>query len=436
MPVTDEQRHGAMKHGTKAYAGLDFIRAAFCPLDFKAVPLGAHARFAELRKDASLVNLEVSDPLHYPRQFPYTQNGNRRTGTQIVSAAFGLAPKDVDLLLGLYNYLKRLPELPRDGRTHFTVDFLARQLQLPATSQGDYLRIRSRLFRLSYVKYTNTAFWNKEAESYDIVNFQFFNLASMSRLTESRRPIVFEWDLTFLNLVRQGAHLAFDFDLYRSLSSAMRRFYLIANRDGWNQRDSSLFIADDFAVHQIGYDDKPALHKLRLQKLKRILSEAEALGLIRPFAAWDGYLEKLSAGPRAGELALRWSRGPRLRSREAVPADARLSLRPADDALYAQVRELRDEDHKPLEPDAYRRLLSRFGRDALQQQVAVILAQKEHRPRSFQKSEVAAFINRLQHEHPEPDWYRDLNRAERLARFDDVTPGQLSLDAYGTFFRD
>jgi hypothetical protein len=201
-------------------------------------------------------------------------------GTQIVSAHFGLAPTDFDVLQGLYTYLKRLPELPPDGRSYLTTDFLAKQLRLPATSQGDYLRLRSRIFRLSYVKYTNTAFWNGETESYDIVNFGFFNLASMSRLTESRRPIVFEWDPTFLTLARTGAHLAFDYELYRSLSPAMRRFYLIANRDGWNQRDSSLFIADDFAVHQIGYDEKPERRKLRLQKLKRILAEAESLLLL------------------------------------------------------------------------------------------------------------------------------------------------------------
>src|SRR5687768_16501061 len=62
---------------------------------------------------------------------------NRSTGTQIISAYFGLAPTDFDVLLGLYTYLKRLPELPQDGRTYLTADFIAKQLQLPATSQGD-----------------------------------------------------------------------------------------------------------------------------------------------------------------------------------------------------------------------------------------------------------------------------------------------------------
>jgi hypothetical protein len=430
MPKAAEQRQGM-----KAYAGLDFIRAALCPLEFNATLLGEHPRFAELRKDAALAALEVSDPLHYPRQFPYTNNGNRRTGTQIVSAAFGLAPNDCDLLLGLYTYLKRLPELPADGRSHLTVDFLARQFKLSATSQGDYLRIRSRLFRLSYVKYTNTAFWNPQTASYDIVNFGFFNLASMSRLTESRRPIVIEWDPSFLKLVRSGAHLAFDYELYQSLSPAMRRFYLIANRDGWNQRDSSLFIADDFTVHQIGYDEKPELKNLRLQKLKKLLARGEEIGMIRPFAPWNGYLEKHTVGPRAGELALRWSRGPLMRAKAAEDSSPHLE-RIEDDALYAQVHDLRDEEKKPVSPETFRRLVAQFGRDVIQKHVAVVLAQKEHRPGSFQKSELAAFINRMQRNHPEPDWFQDLRRAERRARFDDVAPSQLSMDLFGTMFRD
>jgi hypothetical protein len=133
-------QHGA---GTKAYAGLDFIRAAFCPLEFNAVALRNHPRFIELRRDEALAELEVSEPLNYPRQFPYSHNGNRRTGTQIVSAYFGLAPTDFDVLLGLYTYLKRLPELPADGRTYLTADFIAKQLRLPATSQAEFSDCRT-----------------------------------------------------------------------------------------------------------------------------------------------------------------------------------------------------------------------------------------------------------------------------------------------------
>ncbi len=136
MPMTAHERHG-----TSAYAGLDFIKAAFCPLDFNARPLTAHPNYTQLGNDKALAELEVSDPLHYARQFPYTDgSGNRKTGTQIVTAHFGLAPKDFDLFLGIYTYLKRLPEVPVDGRSFLTIDFLARQLNLPADGQASYQR--------------------------------------------------------------------------------------------------------------------------------------------------------------------------------------------------------------------------------------------------------------------------------------------------------
>ncbi len=431
MPrIPAQQRHGT------AYAGLDFIKAAFCPLEFNAMPLKEHPQWSHLKRDQALGVLEVSDPLTYPRQFPYTdRNGNRKTGTQIVTATFGLAPKDFDFFLGLYTYLKRLPELPTDGRSFLTVDFLARQLSLPATCQKDYLRIRSRIFRFSYVKYTNSAFWNREQRSYDIKNFGFYNLAAMSRLTESRRPIEFEWDPSFLRIVREGTLLTFDYELYLTLPPALRRLYLIANRDGWNQHDSSLFLADDFAIHQIGYAEKPELKKLRLQKLKKLLADAEERDIIRPYAPWKGYLHLLGQGRDEGKLALRWSRGPRLRKKSTD--DERVHTDRIDnDALYAQMKELRDEHGKPCPPDTFRRLVSKFGRARMQKHVVIVLAQKEHHPGDFKKSELAAFINRCQHDHPEPDWYRDLKRAERVAGFDGVKPNQLSLDVYQTFFRE
>jgi hypothetical protein len=363
MPRTDRQQ----RHGT-AYAGLDFIKAAFCPLEFNAMPLKEHAHWSHLGRDKALASLEVSAPLVYPRQFPYTdRNGHRKVGTQVVTATFGLAPKDFDMFLGLYTYLKRLPELPADGRTYLTVDFLARQLGLPADGQASYLRIR-RIFRVSYLKYTNSAFWNREQQSYDIRNFGFYNVASMSHMTESRRPITFEWDRSFLEIVREGTMLTFDYELYCTLSPALRRLYLIANRDGWNQRDSGVFLADDFAIHQIGYDEKPERQKLRLQKLRVLLADAQKLGIIRPYAPWKGYLSTLSQGRDSGKLALRWSRGPQLRKKGDTATSTSID-RVENDALFAQVKELRDEHAKPCPPETFRRLVTRFSRTMMQKQV-------------------------------------------------------------------
>lgn len=429
MPRTaTKQRHGT------AYAGLDFIKAAFCPLEFKAMPLKEHPNWTHIGRDKALAALEVADPLTYVRQFPYTtRSGHRRTGTQVVTAAFGLAPTDFDMFLGLYTYLKRLPELPEDGRSHFTADFLARQVGLPADGQASYQRLRSRVFRFSYVKYTSSAFWNREAKTHDIKNFGFYNLAGMSRLTESRRPIEIEWDPSFLKIVREGTLLTFDYDFYRELSPAVRRLYLIANRDGWNQRDSGIFLADDFGVHQIGYSDKPERAKLRRQKLRMLLSDAEDIGLIRPCPGWNGYFRTAASGAYAGRTLLRWSRGPALRKKDERPKTERADL--ADDALYDQVKQLHDEKGQPMAPATYQRLLSEFGRQRMQRHVLVVLAQKEHRPKTFRRSEVATFIDRLQHDHAEPDWFTSLKKAERVALFDKISPNQLSLEMYGDLFR-
>ncbi len=392
-------------------------------------------RRLQLRKDKALAALEVGDALNYPRQFPFTdQHGHRRIGTQIITAAFGLAPKDFDLFLGLYTYLRRLPELPANGRTHLTADFIARHLGLPATCQKDYVRIRSRIFRFSFVKYTNSAFWNPETKTNDIMNFGFFNIAALSRVTESRRPITLEWDPTFLRLVRTSAYLAFDYELYRTLHPAMRRLYLIANRDGWNQRDSGVFVADDFAVHQIGYSDNPERAKLRRQKLRQLLAQAEEIGIIRPCAGWKGYFRTATQGAHNGRTLLRWMRGPLLR-KKGDQSKAAPSPDIADDALFDQLKELQDEHGKPMTAHTYHRLLTEFGRPRMQKHILVILAQKEHRPRSFRRSEVATYVDRLQHDYADPDWFASLKKAERVALFDETTPNQLSLEMYGDLFR-
>ena len=267
------------------------------------------------------------------------------------------------------------------------------------------------------------------------MNFGFFNIAALSRVTESRRPVTFEWDPSFLRLVARGAYLAFDYQLYRTLSPTLRRLYLIANRDGWNQRDSSVFVADSFAVHQIGYSDSPDRSRDRMHKLRRLLSDAEDLGLIRPCASWGSYMKSANNGPFKDRLLLRWSRGPNLRKKEDRPTPMSAADF-ADDALFAQVKELRDESGRPLDAKTYASLLTKFGKEKIQKQVLVVLAQKEHQPRSFQRSEIAAFIDRLQNDHPEPDWYQSLKRAERLSPFDGTQPNQLSLEMYETFFRE
>jgi hypothetical protein len=420
-----------MTHRPLNYAPLNLIRSAACPLDFTARLLREHRAYEHVCGDSALGELEVGEPLNYARQFTYTdQHKHRRTGTQIVTAPFGLAPVDFDLFLGLFTYLKRLPEIPADRQLHLTADFIAKLAGLPTTCPDDYNRIRSRVFRLSYVKYTNSAAWNSATRSYaDIANFEFFSIKSMSRMMESRRPIVLQLSDDFAEIAQHAPALCFDQQLYRSLSPAMRRLYLIANRDGWNQRDSSIFAADDFTIHQLGYAARPDLRRHRLHMLRKQLREAEERDLIRPYKPWGGYIATPDCGPLRGRLALRWSRGPLLRTK-ADQANTRPAAALHDDALYAQVMGLRDQDGRPLIEPVYRSLLAKFGRERLQKHVAVILAQREHQPSSFKKSEVATFLDRVQKDYTDPDWFSDLARTERLAAFDQISPSASSEELY------
>jgi len=242
----------ANRTSNRGYAGLDFIKAAFSPLSFKATPLREHPLYRELHADSALGVLEVGEALNYPRQFRYKdRSGNYKTATQLITAPFGLAPKDFDLFLGLYTYVKDLDEFPNSGELDLTADFIGRRCGFSVTSHKDYLRIRSRIFRFSYVKYTNSAFWNPQTQTYDIKNFEFYSLAALSRVTASRRPITFHLSRDFLEIAQRSKFLRFDYDLYLSLPCPMRRFYLLANQMGWKNRDSAIFDVDEFAIHQI-----------------------------------------------------------------------------------------------------------------------------------------------------------------------------------------
>jgi len=79
--------------------------------------------------------------------------------------------------------------------------------------------------------------------------------------------------------------------------------------------------------------------------------------------------------------------------------------------------------------------VEKYGRDLLQKHLRVILAQKERDLGAFTKSEVAALVDRINHDYSDPDWYADLRRQERLSPFEEKQPNQLSLAMYENFFR-
>ena len=78
--------------------------------------------------------------------------------------------------------------------------------------------------------------------------------------------------------------------------------------------------------------------------------------------------------------------------------------------------------------------MAEYSRERLQKHALVILAQKEQLPSSFTNSEVAAFVDRVQNDYTEPDWYRSLQQKESLSAFEESQPNQLSMELYQDFF--
>jgi hypothetical protein len=125
-----------------------------------------------------------------------------------------------------------------------------------------------------------------------------------------------------------------------------------------------------------------------------------------------------------GKLLLRWSRGPAVRAK-GQPA---VALDLDSDPLFDQVRNFRDEQGQALTPIVYRRLLAEHGRQRLQKHAGVIIAQKRLKPGSFRRSEIAALVDRVKHDHPAPSWYTpQLNR--NVVEFDNMkaTPAAQAL---------
>ena len=105
------------------------------------------------------------------------------------------------------------------------------------------------------------------------------------------------------------------------------------------------------------------------------------------------------------------------------------------DALYDQVKRLKDQYGKPIVAPAYRSLLKKHGRERLQKHIAVVLMQRELLPGSFRKSEVATFVNRVQEDHAPPSWYSPAVRKPAMA-LDQIKASAVTESLYQRITRD
>ena len=215
----------------------------------------------------------------------------RRHGCIACCNETGLSPEDIDALFGIYTYVRKLDRgegIPANRNVTVTVNVLARIAGLPQTCSKDTRRNQSRIFRLSYVKLSNTASWNTKRRCFEhLNNMDLFSIKDMSLLMEPRAPLTLQLSASFVDLIRSSPAVAFDLAQARDLGrSVKRRFFFLVNREGWNQRDSMIYDADLFTVHQLGYSQhadrkkEQNRRKRRLHELRQLLKEFENRDLI------------------------------------------------------------------------------------------------------------------------------------------------------------
>ena len=119
-----------------------------------------------------------------------------------------------------------------------------------------------------------SAVWNSTEKSFEsLSNFELFGIHSMPLLTESCQPVTLRLNPEFARLLKETPATAFDPKVYGALrGSAKRRFFLIANREGWIGRDSTIYDADAFTIHQLGYSRHTDPKKDRIRRKDRLHS--------------------------------------------------------------------------------------------------------------------------------------------------------------------
>ena len=175
---------------------------------------------------------------------------------------------------------RNCPNCRRTGGTYLTVDFLARQLTLPADMpEGLPAPAQPHLPPLLREVHELRVLESGE-QSYDIVNFGFFNLAvavADDRVPPSRRLRV--GPLAPPPCWNGRAFLTFDYDFYRTPVSRLAAACTSSPiATAGTSRDSGSSSPTISPSTRSATARSPELQTLRMQKLRKLLAEAEERG--------------------------------------------------------------------------------------------------------------------------------------------------------------
>ncbi|MEM7313051.1 MAG: hypothetical protein AAF497_07850, partial [Planctomycetota bacterium] len=416
---------------TKGYLPIELAQVALCPLSFTPIRLIDHILYKHpeqnrrlLQKDKALESLLVGEAIDVWRQYKYwDHNENRKVGHVHINAPFGMAPEDFDIIVGLYNHardLDRAGQFPDDSQLQFRLADIARICHMPYGGGKQGLYLRSRLFRLGFVSLHFTASKDVEEGIHVQRTFKFFTIKSLSRLNVPKQKITIQLDPSFLDLVRSKRVIQFDRTFYDSLTAKHKRHYLQCVRFGWLTRVSPPDLtANDYACNQIWFADHDEQKRRsggvveagndrthqRLGWLEELMTEAEKkYEYVQPTkkGGWKGeYLKRVAASGSGSVWYIRWANGIRIKSRRQRQSSSTLS----DDPLWQELRTVKDDQGKSLNPAGYRDWVDKYGGSHIRKHAEVIRWMIDNRM-PFKKSPLQALANRVHNNHPLPDGFR------------------------------
>ncbi len=226
-----------------------------------------------------------------------------------IATVHGLSPSDDFYLWGLLGLALSQPDPCSDFQA--TPYWCLKQLGIvTATKKGseEYRQFRESLRRLAGVRYECNKFYDPIRHEHREVSFGFLSY-SLPLSDDHSRAWRFAWDPIFWELCSSNAGaLRFDIGIYRILSPASRRFYLLLKKLFWRNEQSPQLEIREFAINTLGFSPQLPTKEIK-RKVIACVQELLDHGLIG-IGPGQSSIRDCVAKKSKGVYTLQVNRGP------------------------------------------------------------------------------------------------------------------------------
>lgn len=352
--------------------------------------------------ECALWPLQGSPPaIHeFCTEYEYGSHADRKTAHIKVRAPLGLRSFDELVLWGLLAATLSRPDA--ESVLLASPYWMLKRLGLD-TGGSQYAELRESLVRLAVTSYQNDGFYNPESKEREFATFQFLSIllptvGGAGETVDNDRCWRIEFNPAFFRFCQaSGGTLLFDLDLYRRLSPAARRLFLLLSDRFWRMKRVFLNV-DNLTVNGLGFSASRPLanRKAALLRCLRELLEHQVIELGRGQSDPRQLFLKRGKGSYVATLF----EGPYYRKAPGERATAPKNAI-ADDPLYEPLRKI------GVDGPAIARLLASGSRGRIQKWLRVTEAAMHEKPSGFagfRVSPAAFLIDGVQQKRPLPDW--------------------------------